>query len=243
MNLINKKILKIAAIGIIIITVFSSFTYYEDITEPKGLTRIMTPSINSAIINYTEFAGYIKAGYTNMFLHSYNYSYLGNTVDLMDYTWLDYGRHANISTIKPNYPGVVPCVFYNSLWIGNESMKSQYSNLVVSITNMSLSINKPFFKNATSEKNDSFGPYGHFYAYHGYPCYSLMRFDETNSLDSNSPGYPPFYTVINTGNYTFYLNITFTITVSESIVHFTSQTYSIDMSWWQEWGYNLSQFQ
>ncbi|MHB1493321.1 MAG: hypothetical protein ACYCR7_07085 [Thermoplasmataceae archaeon] len=231
-------------IGIIIITVFSSFTYYEDVTEPKGLTRIMTPSnSDNVVINYTEFAGMIHSGDTNVFLHSYNYSYLGNTVDLMDYTFLDCGRHVNITNIEENWPRSAPEVFYNLLWISNKSMKSQYSNLVVSITNMSLSINKPFFKNATSEKNDSFGPYGHFYAYHGYPQDSYMSLKETNWRDFTHPGYPPFYTVINPGNYTFYLNITFTITVSESIVHFTSQTYSIDMSWWQKWGYNPSQFQ
>ncbi|MHB1637000.1 MAG: hypothetical protein ACYCR7_02885 [Thermoplasmataceae archaeon] len=236
--------MRIFADGIITLTVFTSLTFYESITEPKCLTRIVTPAMNYAIINYTELAFLIQEGDTGAFLNSYNYSYLGNTVELMDYTSIVGGRHVNITNLEENGQcGDVGFIFRNLLWIGNESMNSQYSNLVVSITNMSLSINKPFFKNATSEKNDSFGTYGKFYPEQDYPCLYSMTLQETNWRDFTHPGYPPFYTVINPGNYTFYLNITLTITVSESIVHFTSQTYSIDMSWWQKWGYNLSQFQ
>ena len=48
----------------------------------------------------------------------------------------------------------------------------------------------------------------------------------------------PLTKVIIPGNYTLYENITFTITVSLGILHFTSQQYSIHKSWWELWGYN-----
>ena len=50
--------------------------------------------------------------------------------------------------------------------------------------------------------------------------------------------HPPITKVIIPGNYTIYENITFTITVSLGIIHFTSQQYSIHKSWWELWGYN-----
>ena len=45
--------------------------------------------------------------------------------------------------------------------------------------------------------------------------------------------------MINPGNFTFYENITFTITLSLGILHFTSQQFHLDQSWWVLMEYNL----
>ncbi|MHB1662624.1 MAG: hypothetical protein ACYCSG_02170, partial [Thermoplasmataceae archaeon] len=63
--------MRIFADGIITLTVFTSLTFYESITEPKCLTRIVTPAMNYAIINYTELAFLIQEGDTGAFLNSY----------------------------------------------------------------------------------------------------------------------------------------------------------------------------
>ena len=49
---------------------------------------------------------------------------------------------------------------------------------------------------------------------------------------------PAFGRVIIPGNYTLYENITFTITVSLGIFHFTSNQFSMHESWWELWQYN-----
>jgi hypothetical protein len=43
---------------------------------------------------------------------------------------------------------------------------------------------------------------------------------------------------MNPGNYTFYENITFTVSLSMDFMHFTSQPFHLDESWWVVYKYN-----
>jgi hypothetical protein len=116
-----------------------------------------------------------------------------------------------------------------------------YYNPVITILNTSLSVNNTIFKNGT-DKNDNFGPYW---------TYSVCSNNYTSTFYLYEPGDfslrehpnfvgPPISSILNPGNYTFYENITYTITLSMGYMHFTSQPYHLDESWWVLYAYNIT---
>ncbi|MHB1493808.1 MAG: hypothetical protein ACYCSG_02155 [Thermoplasmataceae archaeon] len=224
----NKKIKKIFAVGIIIIMVLSAFTYYEDITEPQGIYQINAKGCcNYSQVNYVR-----ELGNHLLSLHSNNFSYLGNKVDLMTL----------INPFPPFHRAYIACynlsnsgfnLVTSKMWIHSESMKYPYSNMVITVTNYSLSINKPLFKNVSDNSGDKFGNYVYLNEDFGNHYYPRYYFCVQGATVHNISGklVPDYSKLLNTGNYTFYQNITFTITVTLGIMHFTSQTYSIDSSW------------
>ena len=233
----NKRVMKIFAIGIIIIMVFSSFVYYENVTEPQGINQVFA----KGYVNYTNFNRCIEEGRFAC-LNSSNFSYKGNNVNLMTYIIPCPSTHyVNLSWFNLSSTGFG--FAYSDMWIHSESMKYPYSNLVITVTNYSLSINKPLLKNMSAYSGDNFGGYAHLvegFSNDYRPGYYFSVFGKTTNK-INGKMVPDYPSLINPGNYTFYQNITFTITVTLGIMHFTSQTYSIDSSWWQVWGYNVPQ--
>ena len=129
---------------------------------------------------------------------------------------------------------------YTSLFIHNESCAPLYGHLVISVTNFSIAFNKTMFYNVSTNKGDVFGNYIEFFPYYGFEgnCNFYRYGLEENPLPFRGPPTISMAKVIIPGNYTFYENITFTITVSLGILHFTSQEYSIHKSWWELWAYN-----
>ena len=224
---INNKIKKIGAVAIIIIIALSSITFYENATEPKGMSE-MAPYIPNFKIGAKSF--YIEK--------SLNYTYLGNRISLVYTMAPDFSCHyLNISwSNHTQYVGY--SAFQSWLYLSNySSIHSPYSNPVVTIQNTSVSINQPLYKNGTN-KNDSFGPYGQYSTSVG-SCSSFFDLNLRGTQYYCAYGaIVPVYKAVNQGNFTFYENITFTITVSLGILHFTSKSYHLDVSWWQVWEYN-----
>jgi len=112
-----------------------------------------------------------------------------------------------------------------------------YSNPVVTILNTSLSVNKPIFKNGT-DKNDNFGPYWTYSEINnnctsGFQIYEVGDYHQSN----NSAWKLPISSIMNSGNYTFYENITYIVSVSMGFMHFTSQPFHLDESWWVVYRY------
>ncbi|MHB8360592.1 MAG: hypothetical protein ACYDAO_08570 [Thermoplasmataceae archaeon] len=227
---INSKLKKIGAVGIIVIIALASITYYEDATEPNGIYHTMPdipfPQPNTHRFSITDFK---------------NYTYLGNRITLA-YTMHPSPLSHIVNLSDPvQQCNVAQCTFHSRLCLPQlSSIHGPYSNLVVTVTNISVSLNRPFFKNGTN-KNDSFGPYGQYTIQSGSYVSSFCLY-EFGDLNGGNIYYkaPPLDKVINTGNFTFYENITFTVTLSLGILHFTSQPYHFDASWWILYGYNLS---
>ena len=216
---------------------FLSFVNYENTTEPQGLHGICNGSID---MNYSENKTHNSEG-ARTFLYSNNVSYLGNKADLM--LWicpLYYIFNLSDCVYHTNDPGSLYKIVYTTLFISNESYAPYYSHLVISVTNFSIAFNKTMFYNVSTNKGDVFGNYIELNPYWGFEGnwnvyhYSLGE----NPLPFRGPPVISMAKVIIPGNYTFYENITFTITVSLGILHFTSQEYSIHKSWWELWGYN-----
>ncbi len=226
----NSKIKKLISVAILIVIVISSLTYYENSTEPLGLQGICNgnPSVNYTIAKNLDSCG--GAAY----LYSDNISYLGNKADLMLFIY-PITNIFNLSIIKKDHPGVQFNIVYTSMFISNEACAPLFSHLVISVANFSIAFNKTMFYNASTNKGDVFGntialwPNGYFSGNSKIYSYSL---GEQNAFGPN------FANLIIHGNYTIYENITFTITVSLGMLHFTSQEYSIHKSWWELWGYN-----
>ena len=224
----NSKIKKLISILILIVIVVSSLTYYENSTEPQGLQGICngSQSINNS---------YNKSYNGGSYLYSDNVSYLGNKADRM--LWIfPAGNIFNLSQCKkPSQSGGYRIV-YTQLFISNESYAPLYSHLVISVSNFSIAFNKTMFYNVSTNKGDVFGKYialWHMVDFRGNSNEYSLFLSEPEGVG------PPMTEVIIPGNYTIYENITFTITVSLGILHFTSQEYSIHKSWWELWGYNV----
>ena len=210
----------------------SSLTYYENSTEPKGLQGICN---GSEAPNYSYAQSFSKNGHVG-YLYSDNVSYLGNKADLMLWICLlaDIYNMSQISNISN--PGFYE-ILCTSLFISNESYTPLFSHIVISVTNFSIAFNKTMFYNETSKKGDSFGN-----SLSLYPDYCFSENRNSNiyfaALEEPSLCGTPFGRVVIPGNYTIYENITFTITVSLGILHFTSNQFSIHESWWELWQYN-----
>jgi hypothetical protein len=225
----NNKLKKLFSILILIVVVVSSFTYYEYATEPQGLQGICNGEHS---VNYSSNKNYNILG--TSYLYSDNVSYLGNKADLMLWIWPQYNIFNLSSCNFTNNDGSGVQLLYTALFINNESYAYPYSHLVISVTNFSIAFNKTMFYNVSTNKGDVFGNYiqssGDFTG--NCPIYG------TNLWEPPYLKGIPLTKVIIPGNYTLYENITFTITVSLGIIHFTSQQYSIHKSLWELWGYN-----
>ena len=231
----KSKTKKIGAIIIIVITFMASLTYYEYATEPQGLQGTC---YNGNGFNYTSVSEDRSSGQT-VCLYSDNVSYLGNSADLM-LLIIPGGHIYNLSQcVNTSYRGIYDMV-YTSLFIHNESCAPLYGHLVISVTNFSIAFNKTMFYNVSTNKGDVFGSYIEFCPYYGFEgnCNFYRYGLGENPLPFRGPPKISMAKVIIPGNYTFYENITFTITVSLGILHFTSQEYSIHKTWWELWGYN-----
>ena len=171
------------------------------------------------------------------YLYSDNVSYLGNKADLMLWICLlaDIYNMSQISNISNQGNGYQ--IVSTSLFISNESYAPLFSHIVISVTNFSLAFNKTMFYNETTNKGDSFGN-----ALSLDPDYGFSQNTNSNiyfaTLKEPSGCGPSFTHVVKPGNYTIYENITFTITVSLGMIHFTSNQFSIQESWWELWQYN-----
>ncbi|MHB1492959.1 MAG: hypothetical protein ACYCR7_03335 [Thermoplasmataceae archaeon] len=225
---INSKIKKIGAIAIIVIIALASITFYENATDPQGISEVTNHITN---FNYSSRSFLMQK--------SLNYTYLGNRISLVYHMAPGFSCHyLNISWSNRSGVDVGYCAFQSCLFLSNySSIHSLYSNPVVTIQNTSVSINHPLYKNGTN-KNDSFGPYGQYSIIDGthISMYDLYLYGTQRGCLNDA--IVPVYKAVNQGNFTFYENITFTITLSIGILHFTSQPYHLDESWWQAWEFN-----
>ena len=230
---LNTKIKKIISIFILIVIIVSSLTYYEDSTEPQGLQGVCN-GIHDLSKGFRDNLGWGNEGC----IHFYNLSYLGNKVGLTsiimfpDTNILNLSWCNNNSNRGPTYELVL-----TSLYINNESYSYPYSNLVISVTNFSIASNRTMFYNVSINKGNVFGNHVYFYPKTGFSGDNNLYFYNLGELEG-SPNWIPMTKAIIPGNYTLYENITFTITVSLGIFHFTSNEFSIHESWWELWGYN-----
>ena len=218
----NNKVKKIGAILVILIMVFVSFVYYENSTEPKGIT---------------VESGYHPQGnqLPGMFCFTtfQNSSFLGNTINV-SYT-LTVGPLSHYVNLSSRNCVNITRGYMIKSWFCMTDLTVvhwSYSNPVVTILNTSLSVNKPVFKNGT-DKNDNFGPYWTYSEINniytsGFQLYEVGDYHCSN----NSAWKLPISSILNSGNYTFYENITYTVSVSMGFMHFTSQPYHLDESWW-----------
>ncbi len=225
----NSKIKKLISVAILIVIVISSLTCYENSTEPEGLQGICN---GNSSVNYT-IAKNLDSSDGAAYLYSDNISYLGNKADLMLFIY-PITNVFNLSSIKNDH-GMQFNIVYTTLLLSNEAYAPLYGHLVISVANFSIAFNKTMFYNASTNKGDVFGntialwPNGSFSGNSNIYFYTL---GERNAFGPN------YANLIIPGNYTIYENITFTISVSIGILHFTSKEYSIHKSWWELWGYN-----
>ena len=219
------------SIFILLVIVASSLTYYENSTEPQGLQGIDT---DCGTLNYSDNNKLNSGGLEVSYLYSDDVSYLGNTAQLM--LWICSGNTIfNLSNCNSPPPLVGYQISYTALYISNESYEPLFSHIVISVTNFSIAFNKTMIYNVSTNKGDVFGN-------------NIMLWDKGDfSGDGSEYHYylgepdfcgPSLTKLIIPGNYTLYENITFTITVSLGILHFTSREYSIHKTWWELWGYN-----
>ena len=228
----KSKFKKIGAIIVILITVgasFVAFVNYENANMSKG------------IYCETGYYGYGASPNNFCMYNIKNFSYLGNSVSI-GYVLIPgpISHYVNLSNIVENNI-IRGCLIYSILCLNPlTTIHWPYSHPVVTILNTSLSVNNTIFKNGT-DKNDNFGPY---WAYSelcnsGYSYFHL--YEKGDFQQSNKSAYKlPVSSIFNPGNYTFYENITFTISVSMGFMHFTSQPFHFDESWWVVYGYNMT---
>ncbi len=226
----RSKFKKIGAIIVISIMVLVSFAYYENSTKPKGLT------FESGY--YTNF--YVTPGTFEIFaLH--NASFLGNNINVGYAMVADpYYHYVNLSNIC-EVNSTRGCMESSTFCMTTlTSVHWPFSNPVVTILNTSLSVNKPIFKNGT-DKNDNFGPYWTYSEINNI-CTSRFQIYEVGDYhqSNNSSWKLPISSILNPGNYTFYENITYTVSLSMGFMHFTSQPFHFDQSWWVVYQYKMT---
>ena len=224
----KSKFKKIGAIIVILIMVFVSFVYYENSTEPKGLTfeSGYYPQGNPGLGWFT-----LTAFQNSSFLgNTINVSYIMDPGPLYHYVNLSSRSCVNVSR---------GCMIKSWFCMTDLTVVNwPYSNPVVTILNTSLSVNKPIFKDGT-DKNDNFGPYWTYSEINnnctsGFQIYEVGDYHQSN----NSAWKLPISSIMNSGNYTFYENITYIVSVSMGFMHFTSQPFHLDESWWVVYKYN-----
>ena len=217
-----KKIVSVFVISMVLLVSVAS---YENATEPSGISG--------------EIWTYIPPQGQGMFFiqNISNYTFLGNEISLGYHAYLfPSTQYVNLSD-SVSFINIAGGPFSSMICLTNYTkLNFPYSNPVVSIVNTSISISQPLFKGGTN-KNDSFGPNA---TYRILSCPSSQAL----SLFIKKNHYACYNTsniskMINPGNFTFYENITFTITLSLGILHFTSQQFHLDQSWWVLMEYNL----
>ncbi|MHB1493323.1 MAG: hypothetical protein ACYCR7_07075 [Thermoplasmataceae archaeon] len=197
----NSKIKKIGAIAIIVIIALASIAFYENTTEPNGI---------SEVAYHTNFQ---RWPHSFSMKKSLNYTYLGNRISLVYHMMPGFTCHyLNISTANGTDTSTARCSFQSGLFISNYlSIHSPYSNPVVTVQNISVSINHPLYKNGTN-RNDSFGPYGQYSTGDGpYAAFFDLYIYGYQNGGCNLANCTPVYRAVNQGNFTFYENITFTL--------------------------------
>ena len=228
----NNKAKKIGAIIVILIMVFVSFlslVNYENATEPNGIY------CETGYYHYTALPG------EYCIFNIKNFSYLGNTIIIgIDLQPGGLSHHVNLSNIV--LQNITRGCLINSVLCLNPSTTIHwpYSHPVVTILNTSLSVNNPVFRDGT-DKNDGFGPYWTYseLCNSGYSYFHL--YEKGDYKESNNSAYKlPISSIMTPGNYTFYENITFTVSLSMDFMHFTSQPFHLDESWWVVYGYNMT---
>ena len=223
----NNKVKKIGAIIVILIMVFMSFVYYENSTEPKGLTQVS---------NYCP-QGKPLSG-TFILVTFQKSSFLGNTI-VVDYVMdpAPIRHYVNLSS-RSCVNSTRGCMIESWFCMtGKTVMNWPYSNRVVTILDTSRSVNKPIFKNGT-DKNDNFGPYWTYSESSNIYCSKFHLYEIGDYQQSNNSAWKlPISAILNSGNYTFYENITYTVSVSMGFMHFTSQPFHLDESWWVVYRY------
>ena len=210
--------------------VLVSFAYYENSTKPKGLTFETG--------NYTNF--YVTPGTFEIFALQ-NASFLGNNINVGYAMVADpFYHYVNLSnTVAVN---ITRGCMINSFFCMTSltSVHWPFSNPVVTVLNTSLSVNNPIFKNGT-DKNDNFGPYWTYSESSNIYCSEFNLYEKGDYQESNnSANRPPISLILNPGNYTFYENITYTVSLSMGFMHFTSQPFHFDQSWWVVYQYKMT---
>ena len=206
---------------------FLSFVNYENSTKPTG------------IYCETGYYGYDPLPGEFCVYNVKHYSFLGSSISVGYVLHFDpIHQHVNLSNIVAQ--NITRGCMINSIICLNPSTTIHwpYSHPVVTILNTSLSVNNTVFKNG-KDKNDNFGPYWTYSesCNSGYSHFHL--YEKGDYEQSNISAYKlPITSITNPGNYTFYENITFTVSVSMDFMHFTSQPFHLDESWWVVYKYN-----
>ena len=210
---------------------FLSFVNYENSTKPTGI--------------YCE-TGYYGGGVgipgSFRIYNLKSYSFLGSSISvgyILNFC-PDY-QHVNLSNSV--WQNVTRGCMINSIICLNPSTTIHwpYSHPVVTILNTSLSVNNTVFRDG-KDKNDNFGPYWTYSesCNSGYSYFHL--YEKGDYEQSNKSAYKlPISSIMNPGNYTFYENITFTVSLSMDFMHFTSQPFHLDESWWVVYWYNTTE--
>ena len=228
----NSKFKKIGALIIIAIFVIVSLTYYENATRPSG--------INNEIACYTSWGKPLPGLFPMTTLK--NSSFLGNNINvgyIMSVCPIfHYVNLSNICEVNSTRGCMESSTFCMTTLT---SVHWPFSDPVVTILNTSISVNNTIFRNGT-DKNDNLGPYWTYsVSNNNYRSYFCI-YEKGDYHDSNNSAYKlPISSILNPGNYTFYENITYTITLSMGFMHFTSQPFHLDESWWEVYEYNLTQ--
>ncbi len=228
----KNKFRKVGAIIMVAIIVLISFSYYyyETVKEPSGINEET---------GYYGFWSCIGPGFNITILK--NSSYLGNNIvvgyEMQLGTISRYVDLSNIAAVNVTRALVV-CSEFSMTSL--TSVKWPYYNPVVTVLNTSLSINGTMFKNGT-DKNDNFGPYWTYSICNTNLVSRFYLYEKGDFIYGRNPNFtaPPISSILNPGNYTFYENITYTISLSLGYMHFTSQPYHLDVSWWALYEYNL----
>lgn len=227
----NNKLKKAGAIIVIAIIVLVSFSYYEKATRPSGINHETT---------FYESWSHWPGSFCVQALK--NFSYLGNYINIGYQMQVSpFFHYVNLSSPNAvNYTREkMACSEFCMTTL--TSVHWPYYNPVITILNTSLSVNNTIFKNGT-DKNDNFGPYWTYSTMYSGNYFSRFYLYEKGDFCARNSNFiaPPISSILNPGNYTFYENISFTITLSMWFMHFTSQPYHLDESWWVLYAYNMT---
>lgn len=227
----NNKVKKAGAIVAVAIIVFisSSYYYYESVKEPSGINE------------ETDLYGLWKDIGGGFYITTLkNTSYLGNNIVVAYrmqispmYRYVDLNNSADVDVARSDMVCSEFCMTTLT------SVNWPYSNPVVTVLNTSLSVSNKIFKNGT-DKNDNFGPYWTYNTCNNNYISKFSLHEKGDFIYAQNPYFvaPPISSILNPGNYTFYENITYTISLSMGYMHFTSQPYHLDESWWVVYEYH-----
>ncbi len=210
---------------------FLSFVNYENSTEPTGI--YCETQSDYYFTGHDPISGQFGVDMIK------NYSFLGNSISLGYVLQVEPASHCvNLSNaVGQNITR--GCMISSIICLYPlTSVNWPYSHPVVTILNTSLSVNNTVFKNGT-DKSDSFGPFWTFSESSNRYSLNFHLYEKGDYEQSNKSAYKlPISSIMNPGNYTFYENTTFTVSLSMDFMHFTSQSFHLDESWWVVYKYN-----